>query len=56
MSKKENLTVAEAAQQLGISENRVRRMINTGELFAHRYGKSWRIPTAEVTKKKEELK
>ena len=53
--KKEDLTVAEATAQLGVSENRVRRMINSGELFANRYGKQWRIPAADVKKKKEEL-
>ena len=55
MKKKEHLTVAEAAAQLGISENRIRRMINAGELPAIRYGKAWRIAVSDVQKKREEM-
>ena len=53
--KRSYITIAEAARLLGVSENRVRRMINSGELCAVRYGKQWRIAIDDVNKKKEEL-
>jgi excisionase family DNA binding protein len=37
------LSTAEAAEELGVSEDTVRRMCERGELRAYRVGRAWKI-------------
>lgn len=42
------LSVAEAAERLGVSRQRVVQLIGDGRLHAERLGRSWAIPEAEL--------
>lgn len=42
------VSVAEAAEELGVSERRVRQMLDDGSLTGRRIGRSWVIDLAEV--------
>lgn len=43
------LTLAEAADFIGVSTRTLRRKIQTGELTAHRFGRLLRISEADLT-------
>lgn len=44
------MSTADAAEELGVSENQIRALLNTGELRGFRVGgrKIWRIGTADL--------
>ena len=46
----EVLTAYEAMDYLGISENTMYRLLNSGELGAFRIGRIWKIPRKELDK------
>lgn len=48
-----NLTVAQAAQLLGVSANQVRQLIATGELEAVKAGPAWMIPHRAVESRRD---
>jgi len=48
-----HLTVAQAAQVLGVSANQVRQLIATGELEAVKAGPAWMIPQRAVTSRQD---
>lgn len=48
-----NLTVAQAAQLLGVSANQVRQLIATGELEAMKAGPVWMIPHRAVESRRD---
>jgi len=45
------VTTKQAAQQLGVSEQRVRTLLRTGELEGQQYGGTWVIPNTALTQK-----
>lgn len=55
MAKKTPLTVKEVAVELGVSERRVRALIDggNGKLRASKIGRDWLIDPADVEKVKE---
>ena len=44
------LTAHEAMNYLGIGENSIYRLLNSGELGAFRIGRTWKIPINELDK------
>ena len=44
------LTAYEAMEYLGIGENTLYRLLNSGELGAFRIGRIWKIPRKELDK------
>lgn len=44
------LTAYEAKNYLGIGENSIYRLLNSGELGAFRIGRTWKIPIKELDK------
>lgn len=48
---KQNLTTAEAARLLGVSERRVVALINSGNLKAEKFGKAWAIDADSVSER-----
>lgn len=44
------LTAYEAMDYLGIGENSLYRLLNSGELGAFRIGRIWKVPRKEVDK------
>jgi excisionase family DNA binding protein len=42
------LTTIEAAEKLGVSERRVRQLINEGKLKAHKLGRDYAVEEAEL--------
>jgi excisionase family DNA binding protein len=42
------LTTSEAAQKLGISERRVRQLINEGKLKAHKLGRDYAVEESAI--------
>ena len=44
------LTAYEAMEYLGIGENALYRLLNSGELGAFRIGRIWKIPRKELDK------
>jgi excisionase family DNA binding protein len=42
------LTTSEAAQKLGISERRVRQLINEGKLEAHKLGRDYAVEESVI--------
>lgn len=44
------LTVAEAAQLLGVTDSRVRQLLISGELPGEKFGSTWAIKKADVTR------
>lgn len=47
------LSVAEAAERLGVSVRRVRQLVEQGDLPASRIGRAWAIDSAAVDRRKE---
>lgn len=47
------LSVAEAAERLGVSVRRVRQLVEEGDLPASRIGRAWAIDSAAVDRRKE---
>jgi excisionase family DNA binding protein len=48
MAKNEPLSVAEVAEQLGVTDRAVRMMIESGRLKAKNLGRDWVIMSADV--------
>lgn len=44
------LTAYEAMDYLGVGENTIYKLLNSGELCAFRIGKTWKIPRKEIDK------
>lgn len=44
------LTAYEAMEYLGIGENTLYRLLNSGELGAFRIGRIWKVPRKELDK------
>lgn len=44
------LTAYEAMDYLGVGENTIYKLLNSGELGAFRIGKTWKIPQKEIDK------
>lgn len=44
------LTAYEAMDYLGVGENTIYKLLNSGELGAFRIGKTWKIPRKEIDK------
>lgn len=42
------MCIREVAEFFGVSEKTVRRLIETGQLGAHRLGRQWRIAPEEI--------
>lgn len=49
------VTTKEAAQLLGVSEQRVRTLLRTGKLAGQQYGGTWVIPEAALKQKAQQL-
>jgi len=45
-----HLTVKQAAHVLGVTERRVRALIDAGRLHAHKFGRDWAIPEKALEK------
>lgn len=45
---KDFFSIYETAELLGLHHNTVRRMIKSGELPAHQFGRTWRINRADL--------
>lgn len=43
-------SIHETAQRWGVSDNTIRNLIDTGELYAFRVGRQLRIPATEVNR------
>ena len=44
------LTAYETMDYLGVGENTIYKLLNSGELGAFRIGKTWKIPQKEIDK------
>ena len=44
------LTAYEAMDYLGVGENTIYKLLNSGELGAFRIGRTWKIPQKEIDK------
>lgn len=44
------LTAYEAMDYLGVGENTIYKLLNSGELGAFRIGKTWKVPQKEIDK------
>ena len=42
------VTVAEAAEELYVSKNRIYELLHSGELKGFRMGKNWKIPSKSL--------
>ena len=51
----EYLTVAQAAEFIGITQGRVRQILRSKELIGVKMGKTWLIHTEQARKYKEDL-
>ena len=45
---KDFFSIYETAELLGLHHNTIRRMIKSGELPAHQFGRTWRINRADL--------
>ncbi len=50
------LTLAEAAQSLGVAASTLRHQIKLGKMAAHRMGRDWFVTPAEVERYRRENK
>jgi len=46
------LTTAEAARELGVTEQRIRQLAAAGEIKAEKHGRDWMIDAASVEERK----
>lgn len=49
------VSLAEAAQIVGVHSNTLRRLIKKGELRAVRVGRQWRVPLSDLAPKYQEV-